>query len=777
MKYWIVLFMLLPFSQKSLRAQNQKSFTLSGTVKDASTGETLIGATVQLVNGKKISTQTNAYGFFSLIATEGSYTLAVSFSNYTTDSSQINITENQQIVINLRQRGAKLDEVVIVAKKKQELAKPIMGADKLNMTEMNRMPVLLGERDILKTIQLMPGYKPAGEGNSGLNVRGGSTDQNLILLDEAPVYNASHLLGFFSTFNSDAIKDVTAYKGGMPAQYGGRLSSVFDIKMKDGNQKKLDVEGGVGLIATRLKLSAPIVKDKGSFIISGRRTYADIFTGLIKDTGQGKQRVSFYDFNAKANYIINKKNRVYLSGYFGKDNLQLGKNLKTDWGNSTATLRWNHIFGKSLFSNTSIIYSNFNYNIQLVAGNDTYKAASDLVDWNLKQDFDWNISNSSKLRFGGNFINHRIEPPAIKSATGTAGVGKKIQDRFSTESAAYVSHEWKATDKLELVYGLRASNLTVLGAGQFFTYDANGNITSTKTYKDGEKVVSYFNLEPRLSTSFKWDNFNTIKASYNRNVQNLHLITNATSSNPTDIWLPSSNNIKPEIADQVALGFYRNSKNGKYEFTSEVYYKALQNQIDYKNAAVTLGNDNVESELLYGKGRAYGWEIMVRKKTGKLTGWLAYTLSKVEKKIDGINNGKYFNARQDRTHDLAIVGMYDLNKRWSFSATWIYTTGNAVTFPNGKYEVNGQTVFVYNSRNTERFPAYHRLDIAATLEGKRNKSRRFQSSWTFGLYNAYGRANAYSINFGENKNNPNVSEAVRTSLFTFVPSVTWNFKF
>jgi CarboxypepD_reg-like domain/TonB-dependent Receptor Plug Domain len=760
-------------------AQSTKPFTVSGTVKDASTGETLIGASVQLTSTKTVSTLSNSYGFFSLNAAEGNYTMVASSGGFELNTVAITISKDTMITILMKPKKNQLDAVVVTSvKKKDNIAKSIMGVDKINMAEMNKMPVLLGERDILKTIQLMPGYKPAGEGSSGINVRGGGTDQNLILLDEAPVYNASHLLGFFSTFNSDAIKDVSAYKGGMPAQFGGRLSSVFDIKMKDGNQKKLDLEGGIGLIASRLKVSAPIVKDKGSFIISARRTYADAFLGLIKDTtNQGKRTVYFYDINAKANYTISKKDRVYLSGYLGLDKLGVGAAFNTDWGNRTATLRWNHIFGKSLFSNTSIILSNFNYNIKIKAGKETFKAASKLVDVNFKQDFDWNISNKSKLRFGGNIIDHTINPPAIKSASSTAGVAKPIQNRYSYESALYASHEWKVNDNFEIVYGVRASNLKVVGAGKFYTYDKDGKILTTKTYGDGEKVISYFNLEPRFSTSYKINNNTTVKASYNRNVQNLHLITNATSSSPTDIWLPSSNVIKPEIADQVAIGVYTNSSNRKYEFTAEAYYKALQNQIDYKNAAVTLGNDNVESELLFGTGRAYGLETMLRKKTGKLTGWVAYTISKSEKKIAGINDGKYFNARQDRTHDISVVGMYDLTKRWSLSGTWVYTTGNAVTFPTGKYEVAGSTVFLYSARNAERFPAYHRLDVAATYEARKNANRRYQSSWTFGLYNAYGRQNTYSINFRENKDNPNVSEAVRTSLFSVVPSVTWNFKF
>jgi hypothetical protein len=759
-------------------AQVKNRFAVSGTVRDAASGETLIGANIILYALKPAATLTNAYGFYSISAEEGQYKMVISFAGYNADTIDVMLDKNIRRDVNLQNSKGQLEEIVISFKKKNEnISKPLMGVEKLNMAEINRLPVLLGERDIMKSIQLMPGYKSAGEGNSGFNVRGGGTDQNLILLDEAPVYNASHLLGFFSTFNSDAIKDVSVYKGGMPAQYGGRLSSVVDIKMKDGNAKKLDVAGGVGLIASRIIVTGPIIKDKGSFMISARRTYADVFLKLIKDTGQGKRTLYFYDVNLKGNYKVGKKDRVYLSGYFGKDVLGFGDNLYADWGNQTATLRWNHIFGNRLFSNTSLIYSKYNYIIKVKSGNDKYKALSKIEDINAKQDFDWWLNNKNKIKFGGNIINHNIAPGSVSAETATAGNIKKVQDRFSVESALYISHEWKASERLEIIYGLRASNISVKGPGDFFKYDKAGNTIATINYAKDKKVISYFNLEPRFSASFKLNQLASIKASYNRNVQNLHLLTNATTGSPTDLWLPSTNNVKPEIADQVAVGFYKNSVSGMYEFSGEAYYKTMQNQIDYRNAANTFGNDNVESELLFGSGRAYGLEMMMRKKTGRLTGWLGYTLSKVEKKFDDIDNGKYFNARQDRTHDISVVAMYDLNKRWSFSATWVYNTGNAVTFPSGKYSVAGQTVFLYTERNGYRMPAFHRLDLGATLEARKNKNRKYQSSWTFGLYNAYGRQNAYTITFRDNKDDPTKTEALQTSLFKIIPSVTWNFKF
>jgi hypothetical protein len=774
----MLIFCMVAALPGSSYAQAKTRYSISGTVKDGATGETLIGANVILFAAKPSGALTNAYGFFSISAEAGQYKMTVSYAGYQTDTLTVLLEKNISQAVNLSAKKAQLQEVVISSKKKNEnISKPLMGVEKLSMSEVNKLPVLLGERDVMKSIQLLPGFKSAGEGNSGFNVRGGGTDQNLVLLDEAPVYNASHLLGFFSTFNSDAIKDVSVYKGGMPAQYGGRLSSVVDIKMKDGNNKGYNVSGGVGLIASRVNLEGPLTKDKGSFIVSARRTYADVFLSAIKDTGQGKRKLYFYDVNLKANYRLGKKDRIYLSGYFGRDVLGIGETFNVDWGNKTATLRWNHIIRNNVFSNTSLIYSNYSYQIKAKSGNNKFKIFSKIEDFNFKQDFDWYISNQSKVKIGGNVIKHVISPGNIQADNVTSGTSKKVQNRYSIESAAYVSHEWKPSERLQLVYGLRASNITVTGPGNFYKYDTKGNVTDTLKYAKGKSVASYWNIEPRFSASYQLNTATSIKVSYNRNVQNLHLLTNATSSQPTDLWLPSTNNIKPEIADQVALGFYKNFAGEKYEFSVETYYKTMQNQIDYKNAAETFGNDNIESELLYGNGRAYGLELLIKKKTGRLTGWLGYTLSRVEKKFNEINNGNYFPARQDRTHDISVVGMYELNKRWSFSGAWVYNTGNAVTFPSGKYQSNGQTVFLYTERNGYRMPAYHRLDLSATLEARKNVRRRYQSSWTFGLYNVYGRENAFSITFRDNKNDPTKTEAVRTTLFRFIPSVTWNFKF
>ena len=770
------VFLLLILSVVVQYSFAQNKFTISGTVKDKKSGESLIGANIKLQNTKG-GTATNTYGFFSITLPQGEYTLQISYAGFNTYAEGILLDGDKQLSIELT-AAEQLEEIVVNSKKKNDnVTKAVMGVEKLSMREINLLPVLLGERDVLKSIQLLPGIKSAGEGNSGFFVRGGGADQNLILLDEAPVYNASHLLGFFSTFNSDAIKDVTLYKGGMPAQYGGRLSSVVDIKMKDGNNKDFDVSGGVGLISSRLNIEGPIVKDKGSFIISGRRTYADAFLKLAPDSALKNNTLYFYDFNLKANYTLGKKDRLYLSGYFGRDVLGFGETFSTDWGNKTATLRWNHLISNKIFSNTSLIYSDYSYKIKIKSGTDKFIITSQIRDVNIKQDFDYFITNSSKIKFGGNLIRHTVSPGRIEAEATSNLKSSVIQYRYSWESALYASHELAVNDKINVVYGLRLSNLTPTGPGNFYNYDQNGLVTDTLKYKSGEVVASYWNIEPRASASYQFTAASSLKASYNRNVQNLHLLTNATTSTPNDLWIPSTKNVKPEIADQVSIGYYQNFKDNQYEFSVESYYKNLQNQIDYRNGAELQANDNVESELVYGTGRAYGIELLVKKKLGRLSGWVGYTLSKTERKFTEINNGNYFNARQDRPHDLSVVGIYKLSTRWTLSGTFVYSTGNAVTFPSGKYRINEQTVFLYTERNGYRMPAYHRLDLAATVENKKNTKRKYQSSWTFGVYNAYGRANAFSIAFKDDPNDASKTVAEQTALFKLVPSVSWNFKF
>lgn len=774
-KFRFQLLFLSIFLLSSLIVSAQTKFTLSGTVKDASTGETLIGATLKLKEAQN-GTISNAYGFYSITAAQGSYTLQVNYVGYQPFIKEVDLSKNQQIAVQLEPAN-NLQEVVITGgtRKDQNVSSPQMGLEKLNMAQINSVPVLFGERDVVKAIQLVPGVKSGGEGNTGFYVRGGASDQNLILLDEAVVYNASHLFGFFSTFNSDAIKDVNLYKGGMPAQYGGRLSSALDISMLDGNSKTLGVQGGIGLISSRLKVDGPIAKGKGSFMLSGRRTYADAFLKLSSDTSLKNASLYFYDLNAKVNYHFDDKNAIYFSGYLGKDVLGLKNLFGTNWGNTTATLRFNHIFNDKLFSNTSVIYSNYNFTVQSFDVSNDFKVRSSIRDFNVKEDLQYYLSSNHTLRFGVNLIQHAITPGKISATESSSFNPKTLEDRNGLESAIYVSDEWHIADKLNLLYGLRLSRFDLFGPGTFSSYDADGNPVNSKVYSGSQRVKSYVYLEPRISASYLIDAENSIKASYGRNTQNIHLLSNSNASSPSDLYVMSSNNLKPEIADQISTGYFRNFDEDKYEFSAEIYYKWLQNQIDYKNGAQLIANQNVESQLVYGVGRAYGLELFLKKKYGQFNGWIGYTLSRTERKFDEINAVRYYPARQDRTHDLSLVGVYQLNKRWTFSGTFIYGTGNAVTFPSGKYQLDGITRFYYSDRNSSRMPATHRLDLGATLEGKMHK--RYHSSWTFGLYNAYGHKNPYVINFRNDVNDPSRTVAEQTSLFGVIPSISYNFKF
>jgi hypothetical protein len=767
--------LLLVCCTNFVQAQSKK-YSIDGTVRDKQTGETLIGANVIFKGQSGLGATTNAYGFYAVTAVEGNYQMIVSFSGYTSDTIAVTLNENMEITVALEKYKTKLQEVVVTSRKKlSNIANPIIGVQKISMEEIKNVPVLFGEKDILKTIQLLPGIKSAGEGNSGFYVRGGSADQNLILLDEATVYNASHLLGFFSTFNSDAIKDVTVYKGGMPAEYGGRLSSVLDVKMNDGNNKKFGVSGGVGLIASRLNVEGPIVKEKGSFTVSGRRTYGDLFLKLSKDSTLNNNTLYFYDLNAKANYKLNSKNRIYLSAYTGRDNFGFGSNFGIDYGNLTSTLRWNHVYNNRLFSNTSLIYSDYSYRIKIKVGNNDLTITSKIRDLNFRQDFQNYINANHRLNFGINIIRHNIIPGVVTVSESSSFNNLELQRKISLESAGYISHEWSVNKNLNLTYGLRLSMFNAMGPGTFYTYKPNGDIKDSSVYAANKSIATYINPEPRFAVSYLLKNNNSLKFSYTRNVQNLHLLSNSTGANPTDLWIGSSNNVQPRIADQLAIGYYQNFANNMYEFSVETYYKDLKNEIDYKNGAELRANENVESQLIFGKGRAYGIEFFVKKKYGKFNGWLGYTLSKAERQFDGINDGNYYNASQDRTHEISLVGIYQPNKKWTFSATFVYYTGNAVSFPSGKYNIDGNTVFLYSKRNEYRMPAYHRLDLAATVQGK--KREKFECNWSFSIYNAYNRENAFSIAFQDDPNDASKTQAVQTTLFKIVPSVTYNFKF
>ncbi|MGC4057543.1 MAG: TonB-dependent receptor [Chitinophagaceae bacterium] len=754
----------------------QNTYTISGTIKNSANGEKLIDVIVQVAEQKSLGTTTNDYGFYSLSLKEGDYTIQYTYLGFNQVTEKISLHGNIVKNISLQEKGTSLNEVVVTSTVKNENVRSTsMGVEKLNMAQIKDIPVLFGERDVLKTLQLLPGVKSAGDGSSGFYVRGGGADQNLILLDEATVYNASHLLGFFSTFNSDAIKDVTLYKGNMPAQYGGRLASVMDVRMNDGNDQNFQVSGGIGLIASRLMLQGPIKKNKGSFLISGRRTYADMFLKLSNNPDQRNNQLYFYDLNLKANYTLNENNRLYLSGYFGKDVIGVAKIFGIDWGNATGTLRWNHIFNSKLFSNTSLIYSNYNYNIRLTVDENDIKIISKIADWNLKQEFQWYANNKNTVKFGFNSTYHDLVPGEIR-ASATSGVNNlQLTKRYGWENAVFINNDWKASPHFSMSYGLRVSSFSVLGPGKFYEFDAQGNQTSTMTYGKGDFVKTYVNPEPRIAATYILNEQHSLKASYARNIQNMHLLSNTTSSSPTDRWITNSNIIKPEIGDQGSVGYYRNFKDNKYETSVEVYYKAMQNQVDYRDGAQIEGNELVEADLRFGKGRAYGAEFSLKKKEGKVTGWISYTLSRTERQIDGVNSGRWYPARQDQTHNLAVVGIYHLSRKWTVSGTFVYNTGNAVTFPTGKYNINNQVVYVYTDRNGYRMPAYHRLDLGATW--KVRDTKHYKSEIAFSLYNAYGRENAYIINFRNNPDNPSETQAVQYSLFRWVPSVTWNFTF
>ncbi|MFD2717852.1 carboxypeptidase-like regulatory domain-containing protein [Hymenobacter monticola] len=760
-------------------ARAQGRVTLSGTVKDASSGENLSGATIRVVELPGVGTGANAYGFFTLTVPAGTYTVEVSFVGFSTQKRSVTATASQRLDFKLAPGGSELTEVVVTARSTDAgISKAQMGVETIDLKQIAKVPVLFGEKDVIKTLTLLPGIKSAGEGSSGFTVRGGAVDQNLILLDEAPVYNASHLLGFFSTFNSDAIKDLTVYKGGMPAQYGGRLSSVVDIKMKDGNNQQLHGSGGIGLIASRLALEGPIIKDKGSFLVTARRTYADIFLKLSSNPTTRQSSLYFYDLNAKANYVLNERNRVFFSGYLGRDALGFSNTFGQTYGNQTGTLRWNHLFTDRIFSNTSLIFSKYDYQIKISSNDRNFSIDSKIQDWNLKQDFEFYPSSAQTLRFGGQAIYHTITPGHV-TADASSGINATAdKTNYSLETAAYVSHDWQAAPRLNFTTGLRLSAFSLLGPGTYSSYDAAGNVLAATDYARNKFLKTYVKLEPRFAASLQLNEASSVKASYARNVQNLHLLSNANASSPTDLYIPTSFNVKPEVADQVSAGYYRTlgAKKG-YSMTVEAYYKDLQNQLDYRDGTQLQGNFDVEASLLYGTGRAYGIEFLVRKDVGRLSGWLGYTLSRSERKFTEINQGVYFPSRQDRTHDLSVVAIYQLNPKWSFSGTFVTSTGNAVTFPVGKYQIGNQIVSYFGRRNADRMPYYQRLDLGATYEKPHQEGHRFHSSWTFSVYNALGRENAYSIRFEADPNDPSRTRAVQTALFKFIPSATYNFSF
>jgi len=766
--YTVLLFLSSP-------VLSQEKYTISGYITDAESGEALMGASFQIVE-LKTGSIANAYGFYSITVPAGTYTLRYSFVGYKKIEETVSISGDLTKNAALEREMAVVDEVVVKAvAEDKNVTSTEMGTTEMKPEEIRDAPVIFGEQDVLKTIQLLPGVSETSEGMSGFNVRGGDPDQNLVMLDEAPVYNASHFLGFFSVFNSDAIRNVTMIKGAAPPEYGGRLSSVMDIRMNEGNNMTYHADGGIGLVTSRLTFQGPIRKERGSFLVSARRTYADIFLKLAKNEDLKKSSLYFYDFNLKGNYQFGSRDKLYVSGYFGRDMLGFSDDFSFDWGNATGTIRWNHLFNSRLFLNSSLIFSNYDYKFTITSSGEKIDITSGISDINLKEDFQFFINPNHTLRFGFNTIRHRFTPGRITATEESSINTYKIRDKFSYDSAAYIAHEYTPVEKLKLDYGLRLSVFNMVGPGDVFKYDENGDVIEEKDYGKGDLIKSYGALEPRGVATYMLDDHQSVKLSYARNRQYIHLLSNSTSGTPFDIWYPSTNIVEPGTSDQVSTGYFRNLKNNEYDTSFEIYYKDLKGQVDYKNGANVFLNEHVESELVFGKGWSYGAEFYLKKKTGMLTGWLSYSLSTTRRKFDRINNGKSYPSRYDRTHDVSLVGIYRHSKKWIFSGTWVFHTGNAVTFPSGKYMIAEMQANYYTERNGYRMPSYQRLDLGATWVHK--KTERFESSLNFSLYNAYGRKNAWSIYFRENEKNKKYTEAVRLSLFTFFPSITYNFRY
>ncbi len=755
-----------------------QKYTISGFIKDAQSSEELLYSSV-LVKEISKGFATNQYGFYSITLPKGSYTFVFSYAGYLSETKQIMLDKSTNLDVFLEASDQVLGQVVVTGENSDKNVKSSeVSTINLDMKETKLLPILFGEQDVLKTIQLMPGVSASSEGNSGFYVRGGDSDQNLILLDEAPVYNASHLLGFFSVFNSDAISDIKMYKGGIPTKYGGRLSSVTDIRTKNGNMQRWNASGGLGIISSRLTVEGPIVKNKSSVIASGRRTYADIFVKRVKKEKFGDLKLYFYDLNLKANYSISRNDRIFISGYLGRDIFGLST-FGFDWGNKAATLRWNHIFNDKLFMNTSAIYSNFDYGFQAKFAGNLFGFSSGIEDANLKQDFTWFLNTKNSIKFGWQSIYHDFKPMSFNmletNPDDTLYIFKdtSLVGQQALESSIYISNEQKIGNKITLLYGLRANLFNNIGPYETRTYNENDEIISSEKHKKYEFYHSFFTVEPRLNATFLLNEKTSLKTSFNYTVQHLHLLSNSTASSPTDIWLPSSKLVPPQKGLQAALGFFRNLLDNKIEISVVEFYRKLDNQVDFEDGAQFFFNQDIEAEVIIGEGRAYGSEFLIRKKTGNLTGWISYTLLKSERRFEEVDNNQWFSARQDRRHDFAIVASYRVLPRLVLSTSWVYNTGDAVTFPVGKYYIDGVLVSLYSKRNADRMPDYHRLDFGITWTISDNK--KFQSDINLSAYNLYNRKNAYTISFSQNEQGQ--TQAERLSLFGIVPSISWNFRF
>lgn len=787
------IFSFLFFMAFAFSSNAQEKVTLSGIISEKATNETLIGVNIFVKEINK-GISSNEYGFYSITVPKGTYTLLVSYVGYQSYTETVTLSGDLVRNIALENDQQQLQEVVINGgtSKRSNIRKPEMSTNKLTIQDIKKMPVVLGEVDILKSVLQLPGVTNAGEGSTGFNVRGGSADQNLILLDEATVYNSSHVFGFFSVFNSDAIKDIKLYKGGIPAKFGGRSSSVLEIYQKDGNSNDFHMNGGIGLISSRLMAEGPIEKDKGSFLIAGRGSYAHLFMKL----SDNKNSAYFYDLNTKLSYKLSQKNNLFLSGYFGRDLFKLAEEFSNTYGNTVFNLRWNHLFSDKIFSNLSLIYSDYYYGLDVKSEAFTWE--SGIKNYNFKYDIKHYVGENVKLSYGINAMYYTFNPGTVDPLGIGSGVNHMQLDRkYAWEPSLYIQAEQDLTKKLSVNYGLRYSIFYRMGGQSMNTYANNQAVvfndalqiyegatpTGSEYFQKGDVIANFDNLEPRVSVAYQLSENQSVKASYNRMSQYLHLISNTASATPLDVWAPSDDFVKPEITDQVAVGYFRNFKDDAYSLEAEAFYKKTKNRVDYIDGADLIANNAIEREILNGNARSYGLEILLKKNTGKLTGFLSYTLSKSEQQTPGrtanetgINNGEWYRSGYDKLHNLSVTGSYALTNKWSFGGIFSLQSGKAATFPNGQYVYGGIVVPTYEARNSSRLPAYHHLDISATYTPKPFKNKGWQSEWVFSIYNLYNRSNAASLSFRQNETT-GTNEAVRLSVFGMIPSVTYNFKF
>jgi len=754
-----------------------KNYTISGKVTDHQNGESLIGATIY-IQEMKTGTVSDIYGNYSVSLAPGNYTVDFSYIGYATVEKIVDLDKNTILSLELHFKQENLKEVEITSEKDDKnVARPEMSTFKMDMKTIDNIPALFGEVDLIKAIQLLPGVQSVSEGSSGFSVRGGAPDQNLILLDEATVYNSSHMLGFFSVFNNDAIKDVKLYKGDIPPAYGGRLSSVLDIHMDEGNSKGYEVNGGIGLISSRLTVEGPIVKDRSSFIVSGRRTYADLYLPLSSQAALRNNKLYFYDLNAKINYKFGEKDQVFLSGYFGRDVFR-NQFAGIQWGNGTGTFRWNHLITNKLFSNFSTQYSEYRYVLDGGTGDVTgFTWNASLKDIGIKEDISYFLNTNNTIKFGLTSTYHMIDP-GVASGTGTSVINQvKVPKEFALETGLYGGNEQRFGDHLTVKYGLRFSVFQNVGPGTVYSYTQDYVSQGSIGHKWGDFYHTYYGLEPRLGLLYEFNERSSIKASYARTYQYLQLAQNSTVGTPLDIWFPASPNVKPQLGDQVAAGYFRNFRRNTIETSVELYYKWMQHVIDFKDYAVLLLNDTLEGQLRIGKAWSYGAEFLIRLNEKKLNGWISYTYSRVFRQIAAINNGLAYPAPYDKPHNVAIVLNYPVSKRIMVSANWVYATGNPLTFPIGRAEVGNKIIPIYSARNAYRYQSYHRLDLSVTLFSKPKPGRKFNWDLNASIYNVYNRHNTWSIEFTQDATSPNTTVAEKVYLFGIIPSITFNFHF